>query len=108
MKNIMTLGREEVQPAIEKLDIMEDIFDVSNSIDGVLEIPQPDSKDLDASPINQDTNTSEVHPPMEATSSEINFLSSVQNQGPCRVSIRPRYFLVLAYLHGSMHRHPSA
>lgn len=69
---------EEVQPEIEKLDTMEDIFNVFNSIDGVLEIPQPDSKDHDASPINQDTDTSEVHPSMEVTSSGINFLSSVK------------------------------
>ncbi|KAG6732656.1 hypothetical protein I3842_01G189000 [Carya illinoinensis] len=70
---------EEVQPAVEKPDTLEDVSDVSDSVDGVSEMPQPDSEDRDASPINWDTDTSEVHPPMEATSSGINSVSSVQN-----------------------------
>lgn len=70
---------EEVQIVVEKPDTLEDISDVSDSVDGVTEILQPDSEDQDASPVNWDTDTSEVHPSMEASSSVISSLSSVQN-----------------------------
>lgn len=68
---------EDVEPVLEKSCMLEDGSDVSDSLDGV--VLQPDSEDRDASPINWDTDTSEVHPPTEACSSGISGLSSVQN-----------------------------
>ncbi|KAL6194836.1 hypothetical protein ACLB2K_035911 [Fragaria x ananassa] len=71
--------KDEEQPVVEKADIVEDVSDVSDSADGVAEVPQPDSEDRDASPVNWDTDTSEIHPPTEPSSSGISGLSSVQN-----------------------------
>lgn len=71
--------REQVQTVLEKPDTLEDVSDVSDSVDCAAEMPQPDSEDRDASHINWDTDTSEVHPPTEASSSAISGLSSVQN-----------------------------
>lgn len=70
---------EEVQTIAEKPDILEDVSDVSDSVDGVAEVIQLDSEDRDASPVNWDTDASEVHPPTEASSNGISGLSSVQN-----------------------------
>lgn len=70
---------EDVQPMVEKPDILDDVSDESDSVDGVPEVLQPDSDERDASPVNWDTDTSEVHPPMEVGSSGISSLSSVQN-----------------------------
>lgn len=70
---------EDVEPVLEKSGILEDVSDVSDSVDGVAEVLQPDSEDRDASPINWDTDTSEVHPPTEACSTGISGLSSVHN-----------------------------
>ncbi|KAF2290220.1 hypothetical protein GH714_004138 [Hevea brasiliensis] len=69
----------EVQPVVEKPDILEDVSDVSDSVDGVAEVLQPDSEDRDASPVNWDTDTSEVHPSTEACSSGVSGLSSIPN-----------------------------
>ncbi|GKV42291.1 hypothetical protein SLEP1_g49708 [Rubroshorea leprosula] len=68
-------GIDEMHHLPEKSDVMEDDSDVSDSVDGVPEVLQPDSEDRDASPVNWDTDTSEVHPPTEASSSGV----SVQN-----------------------------
>lgn len=70
---------EEVSPMIEKLDMLEDLSDVSDSVDGVPEVLQPDSEDQDTGPVNWDTDTFEVHPLMEATSSGISSISIQQN-----------------------------
>ncbi|GMY27225.1 TNF receptor-associated factor homolog 1b isoform X1 [Fagus crenata] len=70
---------EEVGPMVEKPDLLEDVSDASDSVDGVPEVLRPDLEDRDASPVNWDTDTSEVHPPMEVSSSGISSLSSVQN-----------------------------
>ncbi|KAK7393661.1 hypothetical protein VNO78_22222 [Psophocarpus tetragonolobus] len=70
---------EEVQTLDEKLDALEVVSDVSDSVDGVGEVLQPDSEDRDASPVNWDTDASEIHPPTEASSNGIGSLSSVQN-----------------------------
>ncbi|EOY05944.1 hypothetical protein QUC31_016524 [Theobroma cacao] len=69
----------EVQPVPEKSDVLGDVSDVSDSVDGATEVLQPDSEDRDASPVNWDTDTSEIHPPAEASSSGISGLSCVQN-----------------------------
>lgn len=71
---------EEVQTVSEKPDALEDVSDVSDSVDGVVEVPHPDSEDRDASPFNWDTDASEVHPPIEASSNSIGGLSSSQNE----------------------------
>ncbi|KAK7344584.1 hypothetical protein VNO77_14361 [Canavalia gladiata] len=70
---------EEVQTLVEKLDALEVVSDVSDSVDGVGEVLQPDSEDRDVSPVNWDTDASEVHPPTEASSNGVGSLSSVQN-----------------------------
>nr|KYP56600.1 Ubiquitin carboxyl-terminal hydrolase 12 [Cajanus cajan] len=70
---------EEIQTLDEKLDALEVVSDVSDSVDGVGEVLQPDSEDRDVSPVNWDTDASEVHPPTEASSNGVGSLSSVQN-----------------------------
>lgn len=70
---------EGVQPVLEKPDRLEDVSDVSDSVDGAAETIQLDSEDRDASPVNWDTDASEVHPPTEASSSVISGLLSVPN-----------------------------
>ncbi|TYH55810.1 hypothetical protein ES332_D09G261600v1 [Gossypium tomentosum] len=69
----------ELQHVPEKSDVLGDVSDVSDSVDGATEVLQPDSEDRDASPVNWDTDTSEIHPPTEASSSGINGLSCVRN-----------------------------
>ncbi|PPD81664.1 hypothetical protein GOBAR_DD21406 [Gossypium barbadense] len=66
----------EEQPVPEKADVLGD---VSDSVDAATEVLQPDSEDRDASPVNWDTDTSEIHPPTEACTSGISGLSCVQN-----------------------------
>ncbi|XP_022721766.1 MATH domain-containing protein At5g43560-like isoform X2 [Durio zibethinus] len=68
----------EVQPAPEKSDVLADVSDVSDSVDGATEVLQPDSEDREASPVNWDTDASEIHPPTEARIG-ISGLSCVQN-----------------------------
>ncbi|KAM3375855.1 hypothetical protein BC332_15584 [Capsicum chinense] len=46
-----------------KPGVLEEISDISDSIDSV---NHPDSEDRDASPVNWDTDTSEVHQSVEA------------------------------------------
>lgn len=70
---------EDVSPVLEKPDVLEDVSDTSDVVDGVGEVIQPDSDERDASPVNWDTDASEVHPPTEASSSGVSGLSSVQN-----------------------------
>jgi hypothetical protein len=72
-------SNEEAQILSEKPDAMEDISDVSDSVDGVAEMLQPDSEDRDTSPVNWDTDASEVHPPTEASNNGIGGVSSIQN-----------------------------
>lgn len=69
---------EEVHTLDEKLQALEVVSDVSDSLDGVGEA-QPDSEDRDASPVNWDTDASEAQPPTEASSNGIGGFSSVQN-----------------------------
>ncbi|KAF7146079.1 hypothetical protein RHSIM_Rhsim04G0189200 [Rhododendron simsii] len=68
-----------VEPVPENPDTLEDVSDVSDSVDFVPEMLQPDSEDRDASPVNWDTDASEIHPATEASGSGVNGLSSVQN-----------------------------
>ncbi|KAI8561046.1 hypothetical protein RHMOL_Rhmol04G0305700 [Rhododendron molle] len=68
-----------VEPVPENPDTLEDVSDVSDSVDFVPKMLQPDSEDRDASLANWDTDTSEIHPATEASGSGVSGLSSVQN-----------------------------
>lgn len=70
---------EEALAVSEKADAMEDVSDVSDSVDGVAETLHPDSEDRDASPVNWDTDASEVHRPSEARNNDISGASTLQN-----------------------------
>ncbi|MBA0579914.1 hypothetical protein Gorai_022157, partial [Gossypium raimondii] len=70
----------EVQLVPEKSYLPDDVSDVSEAVDCGIEALQPDSEDRCASPVGWDTDTSEVHPPTEASSSGISSLSCMQNE----------------------------
>ncbi|XP_011073502.1 MATH domain-containing protein At5g43560-like [Sesamum indicum] len=80
-----TTDRKDVaadqEMVVEKSDPVEDVSDASGSVDCVPEILLPDSEDRDVSPVNWETDTSEVHPPTEASSSEVSGLSGVVQNG---------------------------
>ncbi|KAL0433453.1 UNVERIFIED_CONTAM: TNF receptor-associated factor1a, partial [Sesamum latifolium] len=80
-----TIDRKDVaadqEIVVEKSDPVEDVSDASDSVDCVPEILLPDSEDRDVSPVNWETDTSEVHPPTEASSSEVSGLSGVVQNG---------------------------
>ncbi|MBA0612460.1 hypothetical protein Godav_013059, partial [Gossypium davidsonii] len=69
----------EQQPVCEKADVLGDVSDVSDSVDGAIEVFPRDSVDKEASPVNCDTDTLEIHPPIESSGSGIAGLSCVQN-----------------------------
>ncbi|XP_047955496.1 TNF receptor-associated factor homolog 1a-like isoform X1 [Salvia hispanica] len=69
----------EPEIILEKTEAVEDASDASDSVDGVPEILLPDSDDRDVSPVNWVTDTSEVHPPIEAIGSATRGLPAVQN-----------------------------
>ncbi|XAR57376.1 hypothetical protein NMG60_11025500 [Bertholletia excelsa] len=62
---------EEAEPVLEKPDMLEDGSDASDSVDCPSEMLQPDSEDRDGSSFNWDTDASEVHLPIEASSSGV-------------------------------------
>ncbi|XP_033513008.1 TNF receptor-associated factor homolog 1b-like isoform X1 [Nicotiana tomentosiformis] len=70
---------EEPEAALGKTDILEDVSDISDSVDCVPEANHPDLEDRGASPVNWDTDTSEMHPITETSCSGLSGLSSVQN-----------------------------
>ncbi|KAL1184171.1 hypothetical protein V6Z11_A01G026700 [Gossypium hirsutum] len=70
----------EVRLVPEKSYLPDDVSDVSEAVDCGIEALQPDSEDRCASPVGWDTDTSEVHPPTEASSSGISSLSCMQNE----------------------------
>ncbi|KAL3828235.1 hypothetical protein ACJIZ3_017037 [Penstemon smallii] len=74
----------ESKMELEKSEVVEDVSDASDSVDCVPEILPLDLEDRDVSPVNWDTDTCEVHPPTEASSSGISALSGSQN-GPSAV-----------------------
>ncbi|XP_042030069.1 TNF receptor-associated factor homolog 1a-like isoform X1 [Salvia splendens] len=69
----------EPEIVLEKTEAVEDASDASDSVDGIPEILLPDSDDRDVSPVNWVTDTSEVHPPIEASGSATKGLPAVQN-----------------------------
>lgn len=54
---------------LENSNTLEDISDESDTFESVAETPRIDSEEREASPVNWDTDTSEVHPPTEIGSS---------------------------------------
>ncbi|KAI8566386.1 hypothetical protein RHMOL_Rhmol02G0036700 [Rhododendron molle] len=69
----------ETEPVLEKSDSPEDVSDASDSVDCRPEISQPDSDERDVSPVNWGSDTSEIHPPAEASSSGLSVPSTVLN-----------------------------
>lgn len=59
--------------------MLEDGSDVSDSVDCVPEVNHPDIEDRGASPVNWDTDTSEMHPSTETSCRGSNGLSAAQN-----------------------------
>lgn len=76
----------ESQTMLEKDDALADASDLSDSVECAVDVLQLDSEDRDSSPVNWDTDTSEIHPPAEACSSDVSSLSAVQNGGYRRAS----------------------
>ncbi|XP_055829455.1 TNF receptor-associated factor homolog 1a-like isoform X2 [Solanum dulcamara] len=88
--DVMVQGKTEVDGPVEgnkyvaevpgqvlgKSDVLEEISDISDSIDSLI---HPDSEDTTSSPVNWDTDTSEVHPSVEAGCSGLIGLSASQN-----------------------------
>lgn len=70
---------EESEAVLGKPDVLEAGSDVSDSIDCVPEVINPDSDDRDASPVNWGTDSSEVHPSTETSCSGLSDLSAAQN-----------------------------
>ncbi|XP_010932573.1 TNF receptor-associated factor homolog 1a isoform X2 [Elaeis guineensis] len=61
---------KKMESVIEKIDTLEDASDGSNG-EEVAEILQPDLDDRDNGTINWDTDATEIQPPTEASSSEV-------------------------------------
>ncbi|KAK8608889.1 hypothetical protein V6N13_025202 [Hibiscus sabdariffa] len=76
-KEANMIGEQQQVP--EKVDVLGEVSDVSESVDAATEVLQPDSEDRDTSPVNWDTDTSEIHPPTEACTRGISRLPCVQN-----------------------------
>ncbi|GAA0155517.1 hypothetical protein LIER_13227 [Lithospermum erythrorhizon] len=62
-----------------KAGALEDTSDLSDSLDCLSEVLQPESEDRDASPVSWATDTSELNPPIELSSSRVISYSAVQN-----------------------------
>lgn len=78
----LTAGRKglaEPETVTDKDDALDYVSDVSDSVECAVDMLQPDLEDRDASPVNWDTDTSELHPPAEASGSEISSISIMQN-----------------------------
>ncbi|KAI4373914.1 hypothetical protein MLD38_011972 [Melastoma candidum] len=67
------------QPVVEKSEAAGDVSDTSDLLDGVGEVLQHDSDGRDTSPVNWDTDASEVHPPVKASGSAGSNNSPLQN-----------------------------
>ncbi|KAJ0236165.1 TNF receptor-associated factor 1a [Hirschfeldia incana] len=59
---------EKAQPSAEKTDILEDVSDISDSVDGSADILHPDL-DGDGSSVHWDADALEIHPPQSEGSS---------------------------------------
>ncbi|CAA3022387.1 Hypothetical predicted protein [Olea europaea subsp. europaea] len=77
----------ELEMAIEKPDVPEFVFDVSDSVIPVREMLLPDSEERDPSSVKSDTDALEVLPPTEANSSGIiGVQNGRQGTSPCAVA----------------------
>ncbi|PIA45285.1 hypothetical protein AQUCO_01700669v1 [Aquilegia coerulea] len=65
------LSVKQVLNMLEKPEALDDVSDVSFTGDDIIETLRPDIEDRDASPLNSDTDTSEVQPATEASSSGV-------------------------------------
>nr|GMC52053.1 MATH domain-containing protein At5g43560-like isoform X1 [Ipomoea batatas]GMD75818.1 MATH domain-containing protein At5g43560-like isoform X1 [Ipomoea batatas] len=74
-KDYFTEERESIP---EKPDILEEVSDISDSVDCVPEVLNRESEDRDVSPVNWDTDTLE-NPPVESSCSELSGFASAQN-----------------------------
>ncbi|KAK4478169.1 hypothetical protein RD792_017451 [Penstemon davidsonii] len=72
---------DEPDTVLEKSEVLEDVSDASDSVEFVPEMVPVDSEYRDLSPVNWDTDTSEVHPPTEASSSGISVLNGGTEAG---------------------------
>lgn len=70
---------EKLKSELENPETFEDVSDASDTDDRVAEVLHPDSEERESSPVNWDTDTSEVLPPTEASGGGTSVLSSVQN-----------------------------
>ncbi|KAM7260483.1 hypothetical protein ACFE04_016224 [Oxalis oulophora] len=78
VEKIEVIADEPLPPAI-KPDVLEDVSDISDSVDGVTEAVPPDSEDRDVTVPNSDTDVSEIHPVTETSSNGISGMSMVRN-----------------------------
>ncbi|XP_024007791.1 TNF receptor-associated factor homolog 1b isoform X2 [Eutrema salsugineum] len=60
---------EKAQSSAEKTDTLGDVSDISDSVDGLADILQPDLEDGDSSSVHWDTDALEIHPPASGGSS---------------------------------------
>lgn len=60
---------EKAQSSSEKPDTLEDVSDISDSVDGSADILLPDLEDRDSSSIHWDTEALDIHPPPSGGSS---------------------------------------
>ncbi|XP_021752105.1 MATH domain-containing protein At5g43560-like isoform X1 [Chenopodium quinoa] len=81
LENLTAAGKGLVEPetVTDKNDTLDYVSDVSDSVECAVDMLRLDSEDRDASPVNWDTDTSEIHPPAEASGSEVSSISTVQN-----------------------------
>ncbi|WZZ11638.1 hypothetical protein YC2023_097559 [Brassica napus] len=60
---------EKAQPSAEKTDTLEEVSDISDSVDGSADILHPDLEDGDSSSVHWDADALEIHPPPSEGSS---------------------------------------
>ncbi|KAK9724399.1 hypothetical protein RND81_05G069700 [Saponaria officinalis] len=82
-ENLSAEGKDPEEPQVmtKKDDALEDVSDVSDIAECAADLVQPDSEDREGSPTNWDTDTSEIHPPAEASGSEVSSISTLHNGG---------------------------
>ncbi|KAL8142782.1 hypothetical protein V2J09_015814 [Rumex salicifolius] len=74
------------EPILDRDETLEDVSDVSDSVEYSADALQPDSEDRDSSPVNWDTEMSELLPPEASSSAVGNDMSSLHLEGDMRSS----------------------
>ncbi|XP_010274857.1 PREDICTED: MATH domain-containing protein At5g43560-like isoform X2 [Nelumbo nucifera] len=77
-RTVEDFSQKQPFSVLDKADSLQEVSEVSDIGDDVAETLQPDLEERDSSHVNWDTDTSEVHPTTEASSSGMNSLP-VQN-----------------------------